>query len=126
AFLVGPLGWLVRLSFSNSYGGAATTAWVLDNYVEFLGDSWNLVNIIWFTIKVAVFSLVLSIIVSYPIAFYIARCKGTQRSILLTLILSPLLIGLVTLAYGWIVLFRGSGLINSLFIWLHVYDEPVR
>ena len=44
----------------------------------------------------------------------------------LGLITEPLLIGLVTLVYGWIVIFRGGGLLNSLMIALHVYDQPVR
>ena len=65
-------------------------------------------------------------LLGYPVALYIAQTRGLQKSILMTMVLAPLLIGLVTLVYGWIVIFRGGGLLNSLMIAIGVYDEPVR
>src|SRR5690606_28643900 len=86
---------------------------------------WYLVNVVWYSLEVAVSATLLSILIAYPVAMYIVRCKPTQKNILLTLVLSPLLIGLVTLVYGWIVLLRGGGLVNDLMISLGIYDDPV-
>ncbi|KAB0267740.1 ABC transporter permease [Microvirga brassicacearum] len=126
-FVLIPLGWVIRISFNENVGGAyMRSAWVLDNYIQFLGSTWYLVNTLWYTVYIAFFATVLSALLAYPVALYIARSTGFQKSILMTLVLSPLLIGLVTLVYGWIVIFRGGGILNSLLIGLGVYDEPAQ
>ncbi|MET3792750.1 ABC transporter permease [Aquamicrobium terrae] len=127
AFVILPLLWVARVSFNTTVDGAyMVSALTLENYTRFLGSPWYLVNTLWFSIRIAVLSTVISVALAYPMALYIARTSGAQKSILMTMVLSPLLIGLVTLVYGWIVIFRGGGLLNSLMIALRVYDEPVR
>ena len=126
-FVVLPLLWVVRTSFNETVDGAyMVSAFTFDNYTRFLGSSWYLINTLWFSIRVAIVTTLISVLLGYPVALYIAQTRGLQRSILVTMVLSPLLIGLVTLVYGWIVIFRGGGLLNSLMIALRVYDEPVR
>ncbi|CAH1653139.1 ABC transporter permease [Chelatococcus asaccharovorans] len=126
-FVVLPLLWVVRTSFNETVDGAyMVSAFTFDNYTRFLGSSWYLINTLWFSIRVAIVTTLISVLLGYPVALYIAQTRGLQRSILVTMVLSPLLIGLVTLVYGWIVIFRGGGLLNSLMIALQVYDEPVR
>lgn len=126
-FVLLPLMWVVRTSFNHTVDGAyVVSAFTFENYVRFLGSSWYLINTLWFSIRVAVVTTLISVLLGYPVALYIAGTRGLQRSALVTMVLSPLLIGLVTLVYGWIVIFRGGGLLNSLMIALRVYDEPVR
>lgn len=126
-FVIAPMLWVVRTSFNELVDGAyMVPALTLDNYVKFLDNKWYLVNTLWFSLKIALLTTFISVVCGYPVALYIARTKGLQRNILMSLIMAPLLIGLVTLVYGWIVIFRGGGLLNSLMIELHVYDEPVR
>jgi len=126
-FVAFPMLWVVRTSFNELEAGAyIVDALTLDNYTRFLGDSWYLLNTLWFSIRIALIATAISVVCAYPVALYIARTAGLQRNILLALIMAPLLIGLVTLVYGWIVIFRGGGLLNSLMIALHVYDQPVR
>ncbi|CAH1658396.1 MAG: ABC transporter permease [Chelatococcus sp.] len=126
-FVVLPLLWVVRTSFNQTVDGAyMVSAFTFENYTRFLGSSWYLINTLWFSIRIAVITTLISVLLGYPVALYIAQTRGLQRSVLVTMVLSPLLIGLVTLVYGWIVIFRGGGLLNSLMIALRVYDEPVR
>lgn len=126
-FVVLPLLWVVRTSFNQSVAGAyMVSALTLDNYVRFLGSSWYLVNTLWFSVQIAVLATLLSVLLGYPVALYIAQTRGFQKNVLMAMVLAPLLIGLVTLVYGWIVIFRGGGLLNSLMIAIGVYDEPVR
>lgn len=126
-FVLIPVGWLIRISFNVNVDGAyMVPAWVLTNYTDFLSSAWNWINVIWYTIEISVTATFISVLIGYPVAMYITRCGPVQRNILLTLVLSPLLIGLVTLVYGWIVLFRGGGLLNNLMIFLGIYDKPVR
>lgn len=126
-FVLVPLAWVVRVSFNEAVAGAyMVSAFTLKNYTDFLGSSWYLVNTLWFTLRIAVTTTLITAVLGYPVALYLARCRGLQKNILMTLVLSPLLIGLVTLVYGWIVIFRGGGLLNTVMIALGVYDEPVK
>ncbi|MDX3808247.1 ABC transporter permease [Bosea thiooxidans] len=126
-FVVMPLLWVARTSFNQGVDGAyMVSALTIDNYVRFLGSSWYLINTLWFSIRIAIVATAISVLLGYPVALYIAGTRGLQKSILMTMVLAPLLIGLVTLVYGWIVIFRGGGLLNSLMIAIGVYDEPVR
>jgi putative spermidine/putrescine transport system permease protein len=126
-FVLFPLGWITRISFNeNIPGGYMRTAWILKNYTDVLGSLWYLKNMLWFSVYMTLIATVIATVLSYPIAIYIAKARGVEKNILVTLVLSPLLIGLVTLVYGWIVIFRGGGLLNSLMMTLRVYDEPVQ
>jgi ABC-type spermidine/putrescine transport system permease subunit I len=126
-FVVMPLLWVARTSFNQGVDGAyMVSALTMDNYARFLGSSWYLINTLWFSIRIAIVATAISVLLGYPVALYIAGTRGLQKSILMTMVLAPLLIGLVTLVYGWIVIFRGGGLLNSLMIAIGVYDEPVR
>lgn len=126
-FVVMPLLWVARTSFNQGVDGAyMVSALTMENYARFLGSSWYLINTLWFSIRIAIVATAISVLLGYPVALYIAGTRGLQKSILMTMVLAPLLIGLVTLVYGWIVIFRGGGLLNSLMIAIGVYDEPVR
>lgn len=126
-FIALPMLWVLRTSFNELAEGAyIVEAMTLDNYIRFLGDPWYLVNTLWFTIRIALIATTISVVCAYPVALYIAKTSGLERNILMALVMAPLLIGLVTLVYGWIVIFRGGGLLNTLMISLQVYDRPVR
>lgn len=126
-FMLLPLAWIVRVSFYETVKGTVMTpAWVLDQYARFLGDVWYIQNVLWTSVVVAVVSTVITIALSYPVAIYLARARGAWRQILQTLVLAPLLIGLVSLVFGWIVILRGGGLLNSFTMWIGLTPEPVR
>jgi ABC-type spermidine/putrescine transport system permease subunit I len=126
-FMVIPVGWMIRVSFNQSMAGSyMRAAWVIENYIKFLGDLWYLRNVLFFSFKIAVITTFLAILFAYPPSLYIARSRGRKKQLLLTLTLSPLLIGMVCLIFGWIVLFRGHGLLNQLTIWLGITSEPVK
>lgn len=126
-FIALPMLWVLRTSFNELAEGAyIVEAMTMDNYIRFLGDPWYLMNTLWFTIRIALIATTISVVCAYPVALYIAKTSGLERNILMALVMAPLLIGLVTLVYGWIVIFRGGGLLNTLMISLQVYDRPVR
>lgn len=126
-FMILPLLWVVRVSFYETLQGTVMTpAWVLDQYVRFLGDVWYLRNVVWLSVFVSIVSTAITVVLAYPVAMYVARATGMRRQILQTLVLAPLLIGLVSLVFGWIMILRGGGLFNNLIIWLGIVDTPVR
>lgn len=126
-FLVIPFLWILRISFYENIPGAyMKPAWILDNYKKFLLDSWYLKNVVWLTLKVTIIVTSFVVFLSYPLALAIARAKGKLKQILLTMTLSPQLIGMVALVFGWIILYRRGGLINQLLLITGLINEPVK
>ena len=127
ALLIIPLAWIVRVSFNEAVpGGSMIAAFTLENYMRFLGDTWYIQNVLLWTVWIAVGSTFITVVLAYPLALFISGAQGALRRILLTLVLSPLLIGIVSLVFGWIVLFRSGGLLNQLSMAIGVIREPIR
>lgn len=127
ALLALPLAWIVRVSFNEVVSGASmVSGWTLANYIHFLGDPWYLKNVLAWTVWISVGATAITVVISYPLALMVTGSSGALKRILLTLVLSPLLIGIVSLVYGWIVLFRGGGLLNQFAMALGLIDEPIR
>lgn len=77
------------------------------------------------TLYIAGLTTVLSLILAYPTAYFIARLK-TRRDLVLLFIILPWLVSLIVRTYGWIVLLGNRGLINGILLASGVTEEPVR
>lgn len=126
-FLAIPMFWIFRVSYyENVTGGVMKATWVWDNYSRFLSDPWYLNNVLFFSFKIAIITTFLAVLFAYPISLYIARSQGRKKQLLLTIALAPLLINMICLIFGWIVIFRGQGLLNQLALWTGIIREPVK
>ena len=126
-FFLFPLIWILRISFyETEMGTVAVSSWSLTQYIRFLGDWWYLENVLWETTKVSVLSTAASVVLAYPLALFLSKSVGVLRHVLQIMILSPLIIGLVSLVFGWIVILRGGGIINSVTMALGIVDAPVK
>ncbi len=126
-FLVIPLFWIFRVSFyEHVSGGYMKAAWIMDNYLRFLLDPWYLKNVLWFSFEIAMVTSVIAVVLAYPISICIVKSNKRLKQLLFTLTLSPLLIGMVCLIFGWIVIFRGHGLLNMFTMWMGITSEPVK
>lgn len=93
AFFVIPLAELARQSFS---GGLAS-------YARFFGDSYYLSALV-ITLGNAVLVTMVTIVVSYPLAFTYWQAGPRRRSLLVILLLSPFYANVVVKVFGWMVL----------------------
>lgn len=117
-FLVS-LGALVWSSFVAADGTAS-----LKLYAQFFARK-DYVDVLFRTLWVAGLTTLISLIIGYPVAYFVARYQG-RRDWLLVLIILPWLVSVVVRTYGWIVLLGNRGLINAFLAWLGVIDGPVR
>ncbi|BCM86747.1 ABC transporter permease [Methylobacterium indicum] len=67
----------------------------------------------------------LTLVLSYPIALLIHRCRGTIRTLLLVLVVTPLLTSAVVRTYGWVALLYDQGLVNGMLMALGL-SAPLR
>lgn len=66
-----------------------------------------------------------TILIGYPLAYYIARSAARLRSILLFLILVPFWTNFIIRIYAWIMILRTEGLLNGMLLGLGVIQAPL-
>ncbi|MEA3544189.1 MAG: ABC transporter permease, partial [Thermodesulfobacteriota bacterium] len=97
----------------------------LNNYLTFFSD-----QIYWLTfVKTALYSIgvtILAFVVTFPVAFYLTKVIGKQYSGFMTLLLLiPIWIGELVTVYGWMILLRDNGVINTFLLNIGVIDSPI-
>jgi len=78
------------------------------------------------SVKVALISTVVCLLIGYPMAYGIARANPTRRKILLILIILPFWTSFLLRVYAWMGILADQGTLNNFLIWLGVIDEPIR
>jgi spermidine/putrescine transport system permease protein len=96
--------------------GDRTGAVTLANYARFFEEP-----IYWRTfVRTAVYSLLataLTLLVAFPVAFYIAKvARGRRKGALLLLCLVPFWVSELVRTYGWMILLRESGVVSGLLV----------
>jgi putative spermidine/putrescine transport system permease protein len=122
---VGPLAYLFWVSLheassSELYGQALT----LSNYSAVLGDSFYL-TIIRRTLGVAAAILGCSLLIGYPVAYFVALQPARRRMYVLLLLLFPLMVSNVVRAYGWVAILGRRGVINTALRDFGLADAPL-
>lgn len=111
---VAPVANLVSFSFREvqatgaMVGGSSIASWISvatdPFYIELLINS----------VLVSLGITLLTLLCSYPIALYVHRSRGSWRTFLMMLCVTPLLTSAVVRTYGWIVLLLDDGVVNTL------------
>ena len=83
-------------------------------------------KIYWRSLWVAVVVTVLCLLVSYPVAYYIAILAPPRRkNLLLGLVVIPFWTSFLIRTYAWMVILRTQGLVNSVLVGLGIVDQPL-
>lgn len=77
------------------------------------------------SVKIALVSTVLCILIGYPLAWAISTCKSSTRNILLMLIILPSWTSFLIRVYAWVGILKNNGLLNNFLIWLGIIDQPL-
>lgn len=97
----------------------------LKNYAEFFSDSY-FVGVYFRTIRVALLTSFLCIIMALPVSFLISRIRPSKRGVLIAMATFPLLTNSVVRAFAWINILGTEGLLNQLIQALRLSDKPVK
>lgn len=118
-FMVAPLTvlFVVSVGVRGPDGGYAG-GFTLDNYLE-LG---NRLAPIWNTLKFSVLGTAVTLLVAYPLAYYIAVKAGRRKLILLALVIVPFWTSMLIRTYAWTFLLGSNGLPAALREWGIVED----
>jgi spermidine/putrescine transport system permease protein len=120
-FFLVPLGFIVATSFGQVVGFSDIAyTWSLDNYRylwdDFVGDLHIYRNIFVETFKLSVIGTLSTLVIGFPLAYYIAR-YAKHKTLLLLLVIVPFWTSFLIRAYAWLIvldpefpLFRALGL----------------
>lgn len=113
-FLV-PLGMLIVFSFwINIPGGQYEAGFTIENYVRFLTSNLYTGQLS-LTIEASIVTAFVSLLLGYPLAYYLAQMNRPRlRSVLLLVIISSLWVTYVIRAYAWQVILASGGILSSL------------
>jgi putative spermidine/putrescine transport system permease protein len=84
-------------------------------YRKLLGDPFYL-GVIVDTIWLSVIVTIVSLLVGYPVAYFLVRHSGRWSGLIIFLLIAPLLTSIIMRTYGWRVLFARRGLLNNLLV----------
>lgn len=123
-FVVGPILIMVAVSFWQRQGFTVVPAFQLEAYAEFLGGVRTAV--LSRTIATSFFATALSVLLAYPIAYYLARMSGPKLvRIVLMLLTIPFLINYIIRNFAWAYLLGRNGPINVVLMSTGIADQPV-
>ena len=124
-FVAVPLIYVLGLSFMKK---AATWGVV----AEFSLDSYrSLLNPVYLKVFaqsfwVALLTTVFALLIGYPFAYFTAKLPAKRRSLVLMLMLVPFWTNSLVRIYGWMILLRSQGVINSILMQFGVIDKPLK
>ena len=125
AFIL-PVGMMVPTSFRPYVPLVGITGgFTARHYVKLVTDSYYL-EIIGRTLGLGLIVTGSTLVIGYPVAFFLARTRSRWRSWLTILVVFPLLLNLVVRTFGWIALLAQNGLVNQALQALGVVEEPVK
>jgi putrescine transport system permease protein len=78
------------------------------------------------SLRIAVVSTLLCLLVGYPIAYAIARMPPSTRNVALMLVILPSWTSFLIRIYAWIGILKNNGLLNNVLLWTGVIDRPLQ
>ena len=97
----------------------------LGNYVFLSEDELYLLAYL-SSLKIALVSTLLCLLIGYPMAYAIARADKQAQTILLMLIMMPTWTAILIRVYAWMGILSNNGLLNSVLMGIGLIDTPLQ
>ena len=97
----------------------------VSDFTSFFTDPFYL-DILWTTLRVSLVSTAVSLLLGYPVAYFMARTRSRMKKVMMIIILFPFLVSAVVRSYGWMVILGTNGLLNQLLLALGLIAKPLK
>jgi spermidine/putrescine transport system permease protein len=125
AFVLGPLIYMVALSFMRRQGSWGIEAvFSLQNYKRILEPVY--LETFKQSVKLALISTFAVLITGYPFGYFMAKLEPKWRNRVMILLIIPFWTSALMRLYGWIIVFRANGVLDFILMKLHITKEPLR
>ncbi len=83
-------------------------------------------NILLRSLRVAVEVSVLSLVLGYPVAYYLAKLTSMRRETVVVLLMFPLFVSFLIRTYSWFYVIGSRGLVNYILLTLGLIESPIK
>jgi spermidine/putrescine transport system permease protein len=109
--------WLVR-------DGFIVHQWNLQNYATLFTNPVYL-QVLLRTMRIAASVTVCSLLLGYPLAYYLSFHSGARKELLYQLVIVPLWVSYLVRGYAWKTILGSDGVLNGFLQYLHITHGPV-
>ena len=124
-FFLVPLAliFVVSLGTRDELGRIILERLSLDNYARALDPDYlpTLIN----ALRYAALSTFASLLIGYPIAYWISHYGGRRKVLLLLLMMLPFWTSWLIRTYAWMIILRDNGIVNSVLQAIGLTSEPI-
>lgn len=97
----------------------------LDTYARVFGSDYYR-RVLIQTVLLGLGVSTITLILGYPVAYFLARSRSRYRSVLFFLTLIPMAVGMNMVTLGWLVILGRAGFVNVFMQSLGIVDRPVQ
>jgi spermidine/putrescine transport system permease protein len=123
-FLLLPYALMFAHSFWLVRDGMIAHQWNLQNYAKLFQNPVYL-EVFFRTMRIAAGVTLLSLLLGYPLAYYMSFHAGARKDLLYQLVIVPLWVSYLVRGYAWKTILGSEGVLNGFLQYIHVTKEPV-
>jgi spermidine/putrescine transport system permease protein len=123
-FLLLPYGLMFANSFWLVRDGVIVHQWNLQNYAKLLQNPVYAI-VLFRTARIAASVTVLSLLLGYPLAYFMSFRAGVGKDLLYQLVIVPLWVSYLVRGYAWKTILGSDGVLNGFLQYLHVTEVPI-
>lgn len=98
-------------------------SWSLQNYLELLRVPVYF-QVLLRSMRIAASVTLLSLLLGFPLAYYVSFHAGSKKDLLYQLVIIPLWVSYLVRAYAWKTILGSDGVLNTLLQYLHITRHP--
>lgn len=118
-FFIIPMTFMLSLSFDDGSG-----SYSLANFAEILNDG-PVASVILNTLKTAAWATIITVVLSYPVAYYLAMAPAGSTGLIMIVVLLPFWTSVLVRAFAWMLLLGRNGVINSTLMNAGLIEQPL-
>jgi spermidine/putrescine transport system permease protein len=123
-FLLVPYALMFAHSFWLVRDGFIVHEWNLQNYAKLFHNP-VYVEVLLRTARIAASVTLLSLLLGYPLAYYMSFHAGIRKDLLYQMVIVPLWVSYLVRGYAWKTILGSEGVLNGFLQYLHITHEPV-
>jgi spermidine/putrescine transport system permease protein len=123
-FLLLPYALMLANSFWLVRDGSIVHDWNFHNYAKLFQNP-IYVQVLLRSMRIATGVTLFSLLLGYPVAYYMSFHAGIRKGLLYQLVIVPLWVSYLVRGYAWKTILGSEGVLNGFLQYLHITHQPV-
>lgn len=123
-FLLVPYSLMLAHSFWLTQDGVIIHHWSLQQYSQLFKNPLY-ATVFFRTMRIAASVTILSLLLGFPLAYFLSFHAGPRKELLYQLVIVPLWVSYLVRGYAWKTILGTDGVLNGFLQYLHITHEPL-